>query len=478
MPFWKWQIPWLRQPGLEELKMTSDTMEPSNNPEKPELILLVDDNTTNLQVLHETLAETGHKFLIAKNGESAITISQKAKPSLILLDIMMPGIDGFEVCRRLKADPATEAIPVIFLTALDDTKDKVKGFGLGAVDYVSKPFQSEEVIARVNTHLTINRLRKSLAEKNWRLASANDLLEERVRARTQELAELNSIYERFVPKEFISLLNKESIREIRLGDQVKQQMTVMFADVRGYTTLSETMLPQDNFNFINGYLRRVSPVIEKHHGFIDQYYGDGVMALFPDSPDDAVMAAIAMHGVVDEYNEERQSYGLLPMGIGVGLHLGDLMLGIIGSEDRMQGAVVSDDVNLAARLEGLTRVYGSSVTLSELTFSQLKDPNRYMHRFVDKVSVKGKKKPVSVYEVYDGDPREMVALKEETKGEFEAGLPLYYAKKFSEASVKFSQVLQKNPEDKAARIYLERCALYMVKGVPEDWTGVEASTKK
>jgi len=240
----------------------------------------------------------------------------------------------------------------------------------------------------------------------------------------------------------------------------------------------ETMSPQDNFNFINGYLRRVSPVIEKHHGFIDQYYGDGVMALFPDSPDDAVMAAIALHSVVDEYNEERQSYGLLPMGIGVGLHLGELMLGIIGSEDRMQGAVVSDAVNLAARLEGLTRIYGSSVTLSELTFSQLKDPDLYMHRFVDKVSVKGKKQPVSVYEVYDGDPREMAALKEETKAEFEAGLQLYYDRKFSEASVKFSQVLQKSPEDKAARIYLERCARYMVNGVPEDWTGVEILTKK
>ena len=458
--------------------MTGAPMASLNTSENPENILLVDDNTTNLQVLHETLAGTGHKFLIAKNGESALAIARKARLSLILLNIMMPGIDGFEVCRRLKADPETENIPVIFLTALGDTKDKVKGFELGAVDYVSKPFQPEEVIARVNTHLTINGLRKSLAEKNRELKSVNDLLEERVQERTRELAELNRIYERFVPEEFISLLKKESIREIRLGDQIKQQMTVMFADIRGWTTLSETMTPQENFNFINGYLKRVSPVIERHRGFIDQYYGDGVMALFPESPDDAVMAAIALHRVVDEYNEERQSHGFLPMGIGVGLHLGDLMLGIIGSEDRMQGAVVSDDVNLAARLEGLTRIYGSSVTLSESTFSRLKDPSLYRYRFVDKVSVKGKTKPVSVYEVYDGDPREVAALKEETKEALEEGLALYYDRRFSEASVKFSRVLQKNANDKAARIYLERCALYMVKGVPDDWTGVEALNKK
>ncbi len=458
--------------------MNDELSQSSDNQEKPEQILLVDDNTTNLQILHETLAGLGHKFLIAKDGESALTIAHKAKPSLILLDIMMPGIDGFEVCRRLKADPETEAIPVIFFTALDDTKDKVKGFDLGAVDYVSKPFQAEEVIARVNTHLTINRLRKRLAEKNRELKTTNDLLEERVQERTLELAELNHIYERFVPREFISLLNKESIHEIRLGDQVKQQMTVMFADIRGWTALSESMSPQDNFKFINGYLSRVSPVIREHNGFIDQYYGDGVMALFPGGPDDAVMAAIAMHRVVDEYNEERKTYGLLPMGIGVGLHLGDLMLGIIGSEDRMQGAVVADAVNLAARLEGLTRIYGSSVTLSELTFSQLKDPHKYMHRFVDKVSVKGKKQSVTVYEVYDGDPQPVAVLKEQTKADFEEGIKLYYDRKFSESSVRFNQVLQSNPQDKAARIYLERCARYMVKGVPEDWTGVEALTKK
>jgi len=440
-------------------------------------VLVVDDTEANVDILVDALGEL-YDVSVAMDGPSAIEAVSESSPDLILLDVMMPGIDGFEVCRQLKADPRTEAIPVIFLTALDDTRDKVKGFALGAVDYVAKPFQPEEVIARVNAHLTINQLRKSLGEKNRELKSANDLPEERVRLRTVELSELNRIYERFVPREFISLLKKNSIHEIRLGDQIQQEMTVMFADVRGWTTLSETMSPQDNFKFINGYLRRVSPVIEKHNGFIDQYYGDGVMALFPGSPDDAVMAAISLHKVVDEYNEERKTSGLLPMGIGVGLHLGELMLGIIGSEARMQGAVVSDAVNLAARLEGLTRVYGSSVTLSELTFARLKDPERYRHRFVDRVSVKGKKNPVSVYEVYDGDPRETAELKDQTKAEFETGLKLYYDSKFSEGSVKFSEVLRKNPEDKAARIYLERCALYMVKGVPEDWTGVETLTQK
>ena len=443
-----------------------------------EAILLVDDNPTNLQLLFETLDGRGYKLLIAKDGNAALSIARKACPNLILLDIMMPEIDGYEVCRQLKADPATAEIPVIFLSALTDTKDKVQGLDLGAVDYVTKPFQPDEVIARVNTHLTVYRLKKALDQKNNELQEANEFLEERVKERTAELVELNTAYERFVPREFLSLLKKESILEVKLGDQTAQQMTVLFSDIRGWTTLSEEMTAQESFNFINAFLNRVSPVISAHQGFIDNFQGDGMMALFPESADDGVQAAIAMHAAVSEYNEARKKKDYQPIGIGVGLHIGDLMLGIIGHEERMQGTVVADAVNLASRLEGLTRVYGSSISISEPTLAQLKDPDQYKHRFVDKVQVKGKKDPVSVHEVFDGDPPAVIELKEQTKDDFEQGLCLYYDRKFSEASVKFNQVLEKHPEDRAARIYLKRSANYMVNGVPDDWTGVEVLTQK
>lgn len=451
-------------------------MNESNN--ATEAILLVDDNPTNLQLLFETLDGRGYKLLIAKDGKTALSIARKACPNLILLDIMMPEIDGYEVCRQLKADPATEEIPVIFLSALTDTKDKVQGLDLGAVDYVTKPFQPDEVIARVNTHLTVYRLKKALDEKNIELREANDYLEERVKERTAQLVELNTAYERFVPREFLSLLKKESILAVKLGDQIAQQMTVMFSDIRGWTTISENMSAQESFNFINTFLSRISPVITAHRGFIDNYQGDGLMALFPESADDGVRAAVAMHAAVAAYNDDRREKGFQPIGIGVGLHIGDLMLGVIGNEGRMQGTVVADAVNLASRLEGLTRVYGSSISISEPTLSQLKDPDRYKHRFVDKVQVKGKKDPVSVHEVFDGDPPAVIELKEQTKDDFEQGLCLYYDRKFSEASVKFNQVLEKHPEDRAARIYLKRSANYMVDGVPDDWSGVEILTQK
>jgi sigma-B regulation protein RsbU (phosphoserine phosphatase) len=161
----------------------------------PESILLVDDNPTNLQMLFQLLEKSvGCKLLIAKSGEAALAIARKAIPDLILLDIMMPGIDGFEVCRRLKADPATGFIPVIFLSALDEIADKVKGLQLGAVDYVSKPFQAEEVLARVNTHLTIHRLSREVKEQRDQLEHelkvVSELQRELLPARLPEAAGL------------------------------------------------------------------------------------------------------------------------------------------------------------------------------------------------------------------------------------------------------------------------------------------------
>jgi len=441
-------------------------------------VLIVDDTPENIQVLMETLKDQ-YTIVAAINGEKALKMAvAEPRPDLILLDIMMPGMDGFEVCSRLKSDPETRDIPVIFLSALDDTANKVKGFMTGAVDYISKPFQPEEVHVRVNTHLTMSRLKRSLAEKNEELRAYSEGLEERVKQRTEELASLNNIYERFVPREFIDLLQKNSILEINLGDQVSRKMTVMFADIRGWTTLLEKMTPEEAFSFINAYLRRVNPVIKDCNGFIDQFYGDGVMALFPGTPDDAVRAAVRMQEAVAEYNRQREKAGFGPIGIGVGLHLADLMLGVIGSEDRMQGAVVADAVNLAARIEGLNKTYGSYVSLSDETLSAMKESDQYRYRFIDKVRVKGREDAVTVYEVFEGDPAGLAELKEQTKPAFESGIQLYYSKKFSEASVHFNQVLEKNPADLAARIYLKRCAKYMVNGVPPDWTGVETLLEK
>lgn len=151
------------------------------------IILIVDDNQTNLDVLFEFLRNYGFKVLVALDGESAIEQTEYIHPDLILLDIMMPGIDGFETCRRLKADPPTRDIPIIFMSALSDTIDQVKGFQAGAVDYITKPFQHEEVLSRIETHLTIRSLQKKLQEKNAELAHLNQNLERLIEQKTKQL---------------------------------------------------------------------------------------------------------------------------------------------------------------------------------------------------------------------------------------------------------------------------------------------------
>lgn len=157
--------------------------------QSPGFVLIVDDNSTNLSVLSQALKQVGLKVRVAMDGASAINIAQQHTPELILLDIQMPGMDGFETCTHLKAQPSTQAIPVIFMTALADTDNKVKGLSLGAVDYITKPFEEQEVIARVNVHLQLRQLTKALEEKNTQLHQSAEILEQRVTERTAELSQ-------------------------------------------------------------------------------------------------------------------------------------------------------------------------------------------------------------------------------------------------------------------------------------------------
>jgi class 3 adenylate cyclase len=164
-----------------------------------------------------------------------------------------------------------------------------------------------------------------------------------------------------VPQEFLNHLNKNTITDVSLGDQVQREMTVMFSDIRNFTTMSEEMTPEENFNFLNEYLSRISLIIRQHRGFIDKYMGDGIMALFPDSIDTALEAANGMRQEVSRHNKRLQSKGEKPFTIGIGLNTGKLMLGILGEKQRLQGTVISDVVNLASRFEGLNKLYKTSI---------------------------------------------------------------------------------------------------------------------
>ena len=271
------------------------------------------------------------------------------------------------------------------------------------------------------------------------------------------LIEMNVAYERFVPREFLSLLDKHSILQVKLGDQVAKEITVMFSDIREFTAISETMTPKEVFDFINGYLGQMEPVLIEHHGIIDKYIGDAIMALFPSSADDAIHGAIAMLKKLTKYNQFLQSIDFKPMQIGIGLNTGPLMLGTVGGQHRMDGTVIADAVNVASRVEGLTKIYGTPLLITEQTYLKLADPLQYHVRVIDAVKVKGKSEEVTVYEIFDAEPPEIMALKDQTRDDFEEGFVLYHWEEYQDAQPLFERVLQINETDQAAQVYLERC---------------------
>ncbi len=276
---------------------------------------------------------------------------------------------------------------------------------------------------------------------------------------TSELFHLNQSFSRFVPRQFLHFLDKESIADVQLGDQVQQEMSVLFSDIRDFTTLSETMTPQENFEFINGYLSHMGPVISVHQGFIDKYIGDAIMALFSGGADNAVKAGIAMLHQLTQYNQYRANSGYVPIQIGIGINTGSLMLGTVGEQNRMDSTVISDAVNLASRIETLTKNYGVSLLISHHTFLLLQNPADYAIRMIDKVQVKGKSERVTVYEVFDADAAQIKEGKLATVQTFTEALSLYNMNALSEAAQRFQDVLSINPGDKVAQIYLERCQL-------------------
>ncbi|MEG4247325.1 AAA family ATPase [Microcoleus sp. Pol10D4] len=285
----------------------------------------------------------------------------------------------------------------------------------------------------------------------------NSKLYTEVRQNESRLAQLNKAYERFIPHQFLQFLEKSSIIDVELGDQVQLEMSVLFSDIRNFTTLSETMTPEDNFKFINSYLSRMEPVINENKGFIDKYIGDAIMALFSGEADNAVKAGIAMLHRLAEYNEYCANAGCAPIQIGIGINTGSLMLGTVGGPNRMDGTVISDAVNLASRVESLTKNYGVALLITQPTYSRLKNPSQYAIRTIDTVKVKGKSEAVTIYEVFDADPPEIKQAKLATLELFAEARALYSGGKLFEAARLFEECWRQNPGDRVAKMYWERC---------------------
>ena len=273
----------------------------------------------------------------------------------------------------------------------------------------------------------------------------------------ERLDTTTAAYSRFVPRQFLNLLGIEDIRRVEIGQQVERKMTIVFADIRNFTSLSETMSPQENFNFLNSYLIQMEPVITAHGGFIDKYIGDAIMALFPDSPDQALHCSLAMLQRLDEYNDGRQRAGYRPIKIGIGINTGIVILGTVGGAARMDGTVIGDAVNLAARMERMTKEYRASILISEYTLYCLDQPDLWSIRFLDRTRVRGKKGTQSVYEVFNCEPTRLREAKARNRKRFEQALAYYHIDDILSAREQLLAYIATVPEDTAAHVYLERC---------------------
>jgi adenylate cyclase len=298
------------------------------------------------------------------------------------------------------------------------------------------------------------------------------------REREETMTRVQEMTSRFVPFEFLKSLGRESLLETQLGDQVYRHVTVMFLDIRQFTTLSESMTPEENFKFVNSFNGRMGPIIKKNHGFVNQYLGDGLMAIFLQNAGHALYAAVQLNKEQQEYNKHRRSRNRKPIRFGLGIHTGPLIMGITGDEKRWDAATISDTVNTASRIESLTKYYKCRIILSEQSYAEIEHKDDFNIRSLGMVHVKGRQNAVRIYECFDGDPPEMILHKMTSLEHFNDGIRAYEAKSLRDSTKSFSQVLVANPDDETAQCYLGRISNLLTSEIGMEWTGIDRMPDK
>jgi adenylate cyclase len=298
------------------------------------------------------------------------------------------------------------------------------------------------------------------------------------REREEAILRIHEVTKKFVPHEFIKSLGKETLTDVRLGDQVEKIVTVLFTDIRDFTTLSEKMTPEENFHFVSSFNARLGPVIRSNNGFINQYLGDSIMAIFPENPEDALRAAVGMQKAVHELNKERKEVGLPMIRAGIGMHTGSLIMGITGDEFRMDAATISDTVNTAARIESLTKYYKSPLLLSDHTLQYLNGQNNFHFRHLGSVKLKGKNNLLSIIECINGFDELQFQRKLQTLSHFNEAMNSYHDQQFENALQIFQTILLKDPDDLTAIYFLDNTKKYLREGIPKNWTGAEEMVSK
>ncbi len=402
------------------------------------IIFVVDDEMVNLQVMINYLRPQGYQVITALSGKDGLQqIEDGLRPDLILLDVMMPRMTGYEMCEFVREQYSMQELPIIMLSARNQVSDLVRGFTAGANDYLTKPLSQEELLTRIRSHL--------------------------------QIAETVRAYGRFAPKETLYLLRRKNITDIQLGDQVEREMSILFADIHNFAAISERMDSEGIFTLINTIAGRLNPIIRQYDGFVDRYIGDSLMAVFPQTADDAVHAAIAIQKEITALNTMYTKSGNDPIKIGIGIHTDSVKLGILGEKERMESSIIADAVNVSAYIEQLTKRYDVGILISENSITKVDDPAACKCRFMDRMK-REKQEILAVYEIFDGDHRKR--KKAATQTIFEQGLNSYYDRDFRNTISCMKQVLVVMPDDLITVAYLEQAEKLLHSTVPDSWDGL------
>lgn len=299
-----------------------------------------------------------------------------------------------------------------------------------------------------------------------------------VKEREEAILKIHEVTKKFVPHEFIRSLGKDVLTDVKLGDQAEKIVTVLFTDIREYTTMAEKMTPEENFKFVCAFNEQIGPIIRKYEGFINQYLGDAIMAIFPGKADSALAAAIEIQKKVQEFNADRTVQEQSPVKIGIGMHTGSLIMGIIGDEHRMDAATISDTVNTASRIESLTKYYKSPLLLSEETWRMMKNPEQFDLRNLGSFRLKGKHLNLNIIECINGFDRKSYENKKSTLSIFAEAMNSYKEQRFENAIRLFQSVLAIDPDDLTSQFFIDKAMHYLREGVPENWSGVEEMMSK
>ena len=307
------------------------------------------------------------------------------------------------------------------------------------------------------------------------------LYEKNIRDANEREEAMRRVYEvtgKFVPYEFIRSLGHEVITDVKLGDQVEKIVTVLFSDIREYTTLSEKMTPEENFSFVCSFNEHMGPIIRKHHGFVNQYLGDAIMAIFPGNAADALSAAVAMQKEVGEFNRRRELNNQTPIRIGIGMHTGPLIMGITGDQDRMDATTISDTVNTASRLESLTKYYKANIIISESSLQQITERGLFHLRHLGLVQLKGKHEFTSIHECFSSNTEDELLNKLATLSVFNEGVYHYLNKSFDLANKAFQKVVDAHPGDETANFFFSNTIQIIKTGTSENIAGVVEMQEK